>query len=108
MEATVQDGVLYAYRIAKDKDYELEKGDVGYAEDKDCDDLFIPVRIYLKNIISWEMHVPTSSNFNRFRNKDEKVIIECEHEAMTLVMTLKQVDRFMSEFNKNLLTFIKN
>jgi hypothetical protein len=97
-----EDGILYAQRIFKNKDYSLEKGDVGWQEDIKYDDITIEYRIFLEDVSTWEEWRGTDADL-RYKYKGPLVIIECaDGEKYATLCTIREFDEIMRTHRKSL------
>ncbi len=97
-----EDGILYAQRIVKNKDYSLEKGDIGWQEDIKYDDIIIEYRSFLEDVASWEEWHATD-NDPRYKYKGPIIVIVfCDDTKCFTLCTIREFDEIMRAYRKSL------
>lgn len=95
-------------RIAKVRDWNLEKGDVGYLDDKDCPEQINDYALLLSDVASWEDYFDLEE-VPYFIDKKPKVrinFIECA--TIIIFGRFEDFTLMMLEFRRSSLNVMKN
>lgn len=97
-----EDGILYAQRVFKNKDYSLEKGDVGWQEDIKYEDIIIEYRRFLEDVTNWEEWHGADADL-RYKYKGPLTVIEfADGTKCTTLCNIREFDQIMREYRKSL------
>ncbi len=75
--------------IAKIRDNDFTKGDVGYVEDIDLPELIQKIRFLLTEVVGWEEYKETEPFF-----KDRRRKLRIMFETMSNIIIVEDLDRF--------------
>lgn len=90
--------IYYCRRVYKIRDYNIERGDVGYSKEEDLPEIISKQRFLLSDVRGWKSYAePIGKPY--FHNKDEKVDIDFKDlRNMVIILKLEEFDKVMEKY----------
>lgn len=100
--------IYYCKRIYKERDYKIEKGDVGYLEEYQLPEIIARARIFLWDVVYWAEY-SNDDGTPYFKNKKDKISLEFDKaQPMIILCKLEEFDKVMELYRSDRLSFKQN
>lgn len=98
--------IYYCKRIWKERDTDIQKGDVGWLEDIELPEIEGRVRFLLSDIIQWK---EWKSEEDFWKNKEEKIIVYFrEGPTQIILVKLEEFDKIMDKYYNSIVQYKQN
>lgn len=77
--------IYYGKKITKERDWNIEKGDIGWIDDKDLPESVLRIRFLYSEVIVWEEYKEVP-DIPFFKNKEVKIIVRFKNEDKAFIM----------------------